>query len=71
MSETQQSTDAAQRSAHVTRDGPPDTYVATCFFCGGPWKKGGASYAAKASVLVPGSTRAIVEACSAECAAHL
>jgi hypothetical protein len=67
----EQSTDAAQRSAHVTRDGPPDTYVATCFFCGFPWRKGCASYAAKAGAAVPGSKRAIVEACSPECAAHL
>jgi hypothetical protein len=54
---TGQNNAAAERSAHE-RD--PD--AGECFVCGGPWKKGGASYAVR--VLPP-----MVQVCSATCAA--
>lgn len=54
---TGQSDAAAERSFHEKQ--PPE---GRCFICGGPWKKGGASYAVR--VLPP-----MVQVCSAECAA--
>ncbi len=47
---------AAERSYH---EAPPPE--GQCYVCGGPWKKGGASYAAR--VLPP-----LVQVCSKECA---
>lgn len=53
-----QSDAAAERSAHVVRQGPAE---ARCFVCGGAFK-GGASVAAR--ILPP-----LVQVCSAACAA--
>lgn len=61
----EQTNAAAERSAHVTRAGAE--YVERCVVCGGPWRKGGASYAARAG-LMPGVP--IMEVCSAACAAQ-
>lgn len=49
----------AERSAHVTRAGAE--YVERCVVCGGPWRKGGASYAARAGP-------PLQQVCSRECA---
>ena len=54
---TGQNDAAAERSAHER-----DPAAGECFVCGGPWKKGGASYAVR--VLPP-----MAQVCSAECAA--
>lgn len=53
-----QSDAAAERSFHVPPDEP-----ARCFVCGGPWSRGGASYAAGTV-----SGHGLVEVCSRPCA---
>ena len=53
---TGQRTDAAERSTLHDAD-----QEGSCYVCGGPWKKGGASFGAR--VLPP-----LAQVCSAECA---
>lgn len=51
---------AAERSAHVTRGEAPRPYEPRCCVCGGPWQKGGASYAVRVGP-------PLMEVCSAAC----
>lgn len=53
---------AAERSAHVTRGSAQAAPLDACCVCGGPWAKGGASYAARCGP-------PLLQVCSAECMA--
>jgi hypothetical protein len=65
-----QDTAAAERSAHVTRGEAEAPLPARCFVCGGPWRKGDASFAVRAAACFPGLQGvSVVEVCSAECRA--